>query len=220
MVGTSAARAIETIILNAHEPGSGIWNTAFGIIVLLFGASGVFVELQSAMNTIWKVGPKTGQGVMTFIRQRLASFGMVLVVALLLFGSLLLSAALPVVGKYFQGIVPGGPLVWLLGNALASIALATLLFAFIFKVVPDIDVAWGDVWPGAFVTALVFTFGKMLLSLYIEHSSVTTSYGAAGSLVALTIWTYFSSQIVFLGAELTEVYSRRTEKGVQPTEHK
>jgi membrane protein len=219
IVGTRAARAIETIILNAHNPGSGIWSTVLGIVVLLLGASGVFVELQSAMNTIWKVAPKTGEGVMTFIRQRFASFAMVLVVALLLFASLLLSAVIPVVGKYLAGTMLGGPLVWQLINASASVALATLLFALIFKVVPDIDVAWRDVWPGAFVTAILFTLGKLILAIYIENSSVTTSYGAAGSLVALVIWVYCSSQIVFFGAELTEVYSRRIGTGGQPTEH-
>jgi len=219
MVGAGAARAIEAIILNAHDPGTGIWSTVFGIVVLLLGASGVFVELQSAMNTIWKVAPKAGQGVVTFIRQRFASFVMVLVVSLLLFVSLLLSTALPVLGKYFTGTLLGGPLVWQSINIAASVAIATLLFALVFRVVPDIDVAWKYVWPGAFVTAILFTLGKLMLGLYIENSSVTTSYGAAGSLVALIIWVYCSSQIIFFGAELTEVYSRRVGTGVHPTEH-
>ena len=219
MVGTRAARAIETIILNAHAPGTGTWSTVLGVVVLLLGASGVFVELQSAMNSIWKVAPKTGEGVMTFIRQRFSSFAMVLVVALLLFASLLLSAALPILGKYLAGTMLSGQFVWQSINASASVALATLLFALIFRVVPNIDVAWKDVWPGAFVTAILFTLGKFLLSLYIENSPVTTSYGAAGSLVALVIWVYCSSQIIFFGAELTEVYSRRVGTGVQPTEH-
>ncbi len=219
MVGARAARAIETIILNAHNPGSGNWSTVLGIVVLLFGASGVFVELQSAMNTIWKVGPKAGQGVMTFIRHRFASFVMVLVVTLLLFTSLLLSAAFPFVGKYLTGTMLGGPLVWQSINIATSVAFASLLFALIFKVVPEVAVAWKYVWPGAFVTAILFTLGKLLLGFYIENSSVTTLYGAAGSLVALVIWVYCSSQIVFFGAELTEVYSRRVGTGIQPTEH-
>ena len=219
LVGIKAARAIETIILNSRGPGSGIWSTALGVTVLLLGASGVFAELQSAMNTIWKVEPKAGQGVMTFIRHRFASFAMVLIVTTLLFVSLLLSAALPFIVKYFEGTVPGGQFFWQLFSASASLALTTFLFALIFKVVPDIDVAWKNVWPGAFVTALLFTLGKLLLSLYIENSAVTTSYGAAGSLVALVIWVYCSSQIVFCGAEFTEVYSRRIGTGIQPTEH-
>ena len=217
LVGTKAARAIETIILNARAPGSGISSTVFGVVVLLVGASGVFAELQSAMNTIWKVAPKAGQGVMTFIRHRFFSFAMVLAVAFLLLVSLLLSAALPVVGKYFEGYLPGGEPVWQVLNVSATVAITTVLFALIFRVVPDIEVAWKDVWPGAFVTALLFTFGKLLLSLYIGRSSVTSSFGAAGSLVALVIWVYCSSQIVFFGAELTEVYSRRIGTGVRPT---
>jgi membrane protein len=217
LVGTKAARAIETIILNAHAPGVGISSTVFGVIVLLVGASGVFAELQSAMNTIWKVAPKAGQGVITFIRHRFFSFAMVLSVAFLLLVSLLLSAALPVIGKYFEGYLPGGEPVWQVINASATLALTTVLFAVIFRVVPDIEVAWKDVWPGAFVTALLFTLGKLLLGLYIGKSSVTSSLGAAGSLVALVIWVYCSSQIVFFGAELTEVYSRRIGTGVRPT---
>ncbi len=219
LVGVKAARAIETIILNSRGPGSGIWSTVLGVVVLLFGASGVFAELQSAMNTIWKVEPKAGQGVMTFIRHRFFSFAMVLVVALLLFVSLFVGAALPIVAKYFEGTVPGGQLIWQLFNMLVSLILTTFLFALIFKVVPDIDVAWRNVWPGAVLTAVLFTLGKLLLNLYIENSPVTTSYGAAGSLVALVIWVYVSSQIVFCGAEFTEVYSRRIGTGVQPTVH-
>lgn len=209
LVGIKAARAIGTIILNARGPGSGITSTVLGVVILLLGASGVFAELQSAMNTIWKVTPKAGAGLMTFVRHRFFSFAMVLIVAFLLLVSMLLSAALPVVGKYFQGYLRGGEYVWLMGNASVSLTLTTVLFALIFRVVPDIKIAWKEVWPGAFATALLFTLGKLLLSLYIGKWSVTSSYGAAGSLVALVVWVYCSSQIVFFGAELTQAYSRR-----------
>jgi membrane protein len=208
-MGTEVGRAIETIIVNARVAHSGLSSTAFGVVVLLLGASGVFAELQSAMNTIWKVEPKAGRGVLTFIRHRLFSFAMVLAVAFLLLVSLIVSAALAAFGKFFEKYLPGGELVWQVVNVLGSLAVATALFALVFRVVPDIDLEWKNVWPGAFATALLFTLGKLLLGLYIGKSSVTSSYGAAGSLVALVVWVYYSSQIVFLGAELTHTYSRR-----------
>jgi len=213
LVGMKAAEAIETAILSARHPHSGISSTVFGIVVLLIGASGVFAELQSAMNTIWNVRPKTGQGVITFIRHRLFAFVMVLVFVLLLFASLLAAAALPFFAKYFEENLWGKVPTWRLALVPLSLAMTTLLFGLLFKIVPDIKVAWKDVWPGAFVTALLFAVGKLLLSLYIEDSAVTTSYGAAGSVVALLIWVYGSSQIIFFGAEFTEVYSRRRSGG-------
>jgi membrane protein len=209
MVGTKAARAIETIILNAQTPRSGISSMVLGVVVLFFGASGVFSELQSAMNLIWRVVPEAGQGVKTFVRHRFISFAMVLVVASLLLASLILSAALAAVGKFFGGYLPGGELVWQVVNGLASLALTTVLFALVFKIVPEVEITWRNAWPAAFVTALMFTLGKLLLGLYIGKSSVTSSFGAAGSLVALVVWVYCSSQIVFFGAELSAVYARR-----------
>ena len=220
LVGMKAAEAIETAILSARHPHSGISSTVFGIVVLLIGASGVFAELQSAMNTIWNVRPKTGQGVITFIRHRLFAFVMVLVFVLLLFASLLAAAALPFFAKYFEENLWGKVPTWRLALVPLSLAMTTLLFGLLFKIVPDIKVAWKDVWPGAFVTALLFAVGKLLLSLYIEDSAVTTSYGAAGSVVALLIWVYGSSQIIFFGAEFTEVYSRRMNGGSLYAQHR
>jgi len=219
LVGMKAAQAIENAILSANLPHSGISSTVFWIFVLLLGASGVFAELQSALNTIWNVRPKTGQGVMMFIRHRLSAFVMVLAFILLLLVSLLVAAALPFFGKYFAEKLGYAHPVWQLFLVPLSLAMTTLLFGLLFKVVPDIEIAWQDVWPGAFVTALLFAFGKLLLSLYIEGSAVTTSYGAAGSAVALLIWVYGSSQVVFFGAELTAVYSQRIGVGTLPTEH-
>lgn len=217
VVGTEAARAIEIAVANSGKDGTGIWSAALGIVILILGASGVFVELQSAMNVIWKVAPKPGHGVLTFIRQRMLSFAMVLTVAFLLFVSLIVNAALAVVGKFFSGYLPLGESIWQIMYTAISLAITTCLFALLFRELPDIEVAWQNVWPGAFVTALLFTFGKLLLALYIGKASVTSTFGAAGSLVALVIWVYYSSQIVFLGAELTEVYSRRVGTGFRPT---
>jgi membrane protein len=212
IVGKEAARAIETIIANAHAPGTSVWSSIIGLVVLLVGASGVFVELQSALNQIWQVQPKVGQGLMTFVRQRFFSFAMVLAVAFLLLVSLIWGAALAATGKFFENFLPGGEAVWQVVTLVASLLLTTALFALIFRVVPDAEITWGEVLPSAFITALLFTLGKFLLGLYLGKSSVTSSYGAAGSLVALVIWVYYSSQIVFFGAELTEVYSRRCVK--------
>ncbi|HEY5955989.1 MAG TPA: YihY/virulence factor BrkB family protein [Polyangiaceae bacterium] len=212
IVGTEAARAIETIIAHAYAPSTNAMSTIVGLIVLLMGASGVFVELQSALNQIWRVAPKPGQGLTTFIRQRFFSFAMVLAVAFLLLVSLLLSAALAATGKFFESYLPGGEFLWQVVTLGASLILTAALFALIFRVVPDVDISFREVLPSALITALLFTVGKLLLGLYLGKSSVTSSYGAAGSLVALVIWVYYSSQIVFFGAELAEVYSRRCIK--------
>lgn len=208
VVGPEAARAIETIIRDAHAPSAGVFSTVFGVVVLLFGASGVFVELKSAMNAIWKVNSKAQSVVATFVRTRVVSFVMVLAVSTLLLASLLLSAALTIIETYFEGYLPGSKLIWQVANAVGSLALTTVFFAAIFRLLPDIEMTWKVVWPGAFVTALLFAFGKLLLGLYITQSSVSSSYGVTGSFAAAVIWVYYSSQIVFIGAEFTAAYSR------------
>jgi membrane protein len=211
VVGPEAARAIETIVLNARSPGEGFWSTVFGVFVLFFGASGVFVELKSAMNAIWKAAPKTDGVVTTFVRNRVVSFVMVLGVTTLLLGSLLLSPAFNFIAnfRYFEGQLPGGKLAWQAASILGTLALTTGLFAVVFRFLPDIETPWKAVLPGAFVTALLFTFGKLLLGLYISSSSVTSSFGVTGAIVAVVIWVYYTSQIVFIGAEFTTAYSRR-----------
>lgn len=218
-VGPEAARAIESLILNARAPGSGLWGTGFGIIVLLIGASGVFVELQSAMNMIWKVESASGQVLKAFVRQRFFSFAMVLAAATLLLLSLVLSATLGILGSSFEGYLPGGARVWQLVNVVGSLALTTALFALVFKVVPDVAIAWKDLLPGAFLTATLFTIGKLLLGVYIQKSSIMSSFGAVGSLVALLVWVYVSSQIFFLGVEFTVLWVQRSGRSAttQPT---
>ena len=209
MLGSEVARAIEAIIVNARAPGPGIASTILGVVVLLLGASGVFVELQSAMNTIWNVSPIAGTVVPTFFRRRLISIVMILSGAVLMLALPLLSATRVAAGVFFKKHLPGGEMIWQLGIGVSSFVLEAALFAVVFQAVPEIDVAWKNVWPGAIVTAVLFTLGKLLLGVYIGKSTVTSSYGAASSLVALVAWVYYSSQVVFLGAEFTEVYSRR-----------
>jgi membrane protein len=216
IVGVEAARAIETIIAHAEAPAAGIWSTLIGAVVLLLGASGVFNELASALNSIFDVSLKPGQGALGFLRHRFLAFAMVLTVALLLFLSLILSAVLSAVGHFFASYLPGGELVWQLANFAIGLAFGTALFGLIFKVVPDVEVAWRDLWVGALVTATLFSLGKLLLGLYIGKSAPASSYGAAGSLVALVIWVYYSSQVFFFGAEFTQVYARRFGNAIRP----
>ena len=216
IVGEQAARAIEGIISNAEAPAAGIASTVIGLVVLLLGASGVFSELASALNAIFDVTPKPGQGALGFLRHRLFAFAMVLAVAFLLLISLVLSAGLSAVGHFFERYLPGGEIVWQLANLAIGLALATALFALIFKVVPDVEVAWRDLWVGALFTAALFTLGKSLLGLYIGKSAATSAYGAAGSLVALVLWVYYSTQVFFFGAEFTQVHARRFGGAIRP----
>lgn len=209
IVGPDAAKAIQSIAANAKDPAPGILSTVVGVVVLLLGASGVFIELHSALNRIWEVQPKPGRGVLGFIRDRLFSFAMVLAVAFLLLVSLILSAVLAAVGHFFEQSLPGGEVIWQVTNFLVSLGVTTVLFALIYKYVPDAVIRWRDVWLGAFVTAVLFSIGKLLLALYIGKSTFSSSFGAAGSLVALVVWVYYSSQIVFLGAEFTQAWARR-----------
>jgi membrane protein len=216
IVGSEAANAIQSIAANAKDPAPGITSTVVGAVVLLLGASGVFIELHSALNTIWEVKPKPGRGVMGFIRDRLFSFAMVMAVAFLLLVSLILSAFLAAVGHFFAETLPGGEFLWQVVNFLVSLGVTTLLFALIYKYVPDAEIVWRDVWLGAAVTAVLFSIGKLLLALYIGKSSFASSFGAAGSLVALVVWVYYSSQIVFLGAEFTQAWARRFGGRIRP----
>jgi membrane protein len=219
LVGHESAQTVESMIAAANRPRSGALATAFGIGVLIFGASGVFKELQDSLNTIWEVKPKPGQGLRAFIRKRFLSISMVFGTAFLLLVSLVVSTALSALGRVVERFLPGAPIIWqILGN-LVSFGIVTLLFAMIFKFLPDVKIQFRDVWIGAVVTALLFMFGKFLLGLYLSRSSVTTGYGAAGSIVAMLLWVYYSAQIFFFGAEFTQAYARRYGSRIEPDEH-
>jgi membrane protein len=217
VVGPSGEAAVRAIVENARTPSAGIVSSAFGLVVLLFGASGVFGELQSALDTIWEVTPKPGRGLWGTIRDRLFSFAMVMGVAFLLLVSLILSTLLAAVGRFFERSLPGGEMVWQALNFVLSFAVVSALFAVTFKVVPDVKIRWRDVWMGAVVTAFLFSVGKFLIGLYLGKSSVASSYGAAGSLVLLVIWVYYSALILFLGAEFTQVYAKRFGSRIRPS---
>jgi membrane protein len=217
VVGPQGASAVDAIVENARTPSAGIVSSVLGVVVLLFGASGVFGELQSALNKIWEVEPKPGRGLWGTIRDRLFSFAMVMGVAFLLLVSLLLSTALAAVGRFLEQSLPGGEPLWQVVNFVLSLSIVSALFAVTFKVVPDAKVRWRDVWMGAVVTAFLFSVGKFLIGLYLGKSSVASSYGAAGSLVLLVIWVYYSAAILFLGAEFTQVYAKRFGTNIRPS---
>ncbi len=216
IVGEQAGKGIQTLLQHANEPEGGTFGSILGIVVLIFGASGVFGELQSALNEIWEVEPRPGRGILGFLRDRVFSFSLVLGVAFLLLVSLVISAVLSAMGKFFSTTLPGGEVLWQLLNVGISFAVITSLFAVLLRVVPDIKVPWRGIWPGAAVTALLFTIGKFALGMYLGRASVASPYGAAGSVVVLVIWVYYAAQIVFLGAEFTRQYVRARGMEIKP----
>jgi membrane protein len=216
LVGHKSAQVIQNIIAQANKPASGIVSSVVGTVILLAGASGVFGALQDGLNTIWEVAPKPGRGVPRIIKDRFLSLTMVLGVGFLLLTSLIISAGLAVLGKYIAGILPLSWLALEILNLLVSFAVVATLFALIFKVLPDVEIAWSNVWIGACITSLLFTIGKFLIGLYLGRGTVGTAYGAAGSLVVILIWIYYSAQILFFGAELTKVYANRFGSHIKP----
>ncbi len=215
LVGEKGAEAIQAMLQSAsEETSSGVVAAIVGVVALLFGASGVFGELQDALNTIWGVKPKPGRAILGAIKDRFFSFAMVLAIAFLLLVSLVVTAALAAVGKFGSGLIPEAFLQAL--NLAVSLGVVTLLFAMIFKILPDVRIAWRDVWIGAFATAVLFTVGKSLIGLYLGKSAVGSAFGAAGSLVIVLVWIYYSAQILFLGAEITQVHARHYGTGVVP----
>jgi membrane protein len=216
LLGPQGAEAIQTLLQNAGKTGAGIVATVVGIGTLLLGASGAFAQLQDALNTIWEVKPKPGRGIRGMLRDRFLSFSLVLAIGFLLLVSLILSAALAAVGKYLAGVLPLSSALMQGLNFALSFAATTFLFALIFKVLPDVRIRWRDVWIGAAVTALLFSIGRFLIGLYLGRSSVSSAYGAAGSLVVVLVWVYYSAQILLLGAEFTQVYASKFGRGMTP----
>ncbi|MBD1823161.1 YihY/virulence factor BrkB family protein [Cyanobacteria bacterium FACHB-DQ100] len=220
LVGRQGAEFIQSMIQNASRPGSGGGiATLIGIGVLIFGASGVFGQLQTALNTIWEVKPKPGRAVKSFVQARFLSFAMVLVIGFLLLVSLILSAVFSGVSAYFGGLLPEALHVGQVLNFVITFALTTLLFAAIYKFLPDVKVPWKNLWVGSAVTALLFNIGKFLIGLYLGNSSVGSTYGAAGSLVVVLLWVFYSAQILLLGAEFTQVYSKYRGRPIEPSSH-
>ena len=208
LVGPTGAKAIEAMLQSASSPSSGVIATIVGIITLLIGASGVFGELQASLNTIWEVPDREGGGVWHFVKDRLLSVLMVLGTGFLLLVSLILSAGLAAAGSFLLGVLPLPESVLHVINFALSFGIITVLLALIYKVLPDAPIAWRDVWIGAVLTAFLFEVGKLLIGLYIGKANFASSYGAAGSLVIILVWVYYSTQILLFGAEFTEVYAK------------
>jgi membrane protein len=208
-VGQAGAEAIHTVIQSANRPTLGTIASFIGLGTILLGASGAFVELQEALNRIWKVQRRSEGIVRGTIRKRFLSFALVVGSGFLLLLSLAASAALAVVGKFMGHLLPVPASLFESANSLLSFAVITLLFAMMFKVLPDTHIAWGDVWIGAAATSLLFTIGKMLIGLYLGKSTIASPYGAAASLVIVLVWVYYSAQIFLLGAEFTHVYANK-----------
>ena len=218
-IDPSGVKVIQDIAANASKPHSGIIATAIGIVLALFGASGVFGQLQDALNTIWGVRPKPGGGIMGFIRTRFLSFAMVGGVCFLLLVSLTVETLLRGLRQYLQNMMPGGDIVTLALFLLFDMAVVVLLFAMIFRYLPDAKIEWRDVWVGATLTAVLFAFGKFALGFYLGSGAAGSAYGAASSLITLLLWIYYAAQILLFGAEFTQVYANTYGARVVPMEH-
>jgi membrane protein len=219
LVGPKGVEAIQLLVRYAPQNESSLVATALGLLTMFFGATGAFTELQDALDTIWEVRPKPGLGIVDMIRDRFLSFALVLVIGFLLLVSLVISATLDSLNTRVTDVLPDR-FQWLqMAHSVTSLAVITVLFALIYEVLPDATVAWRNVWLGALVAAALFVVGKKLFSLYLGHSTVGSSYGAAGSLVIVVLWTYYSACIVLFGAEITQVQARLRGERIEPAEH-
>lgn len=207
LVGEDSAKAIQAILENVRKPSAGFIATGIAGVTLFFGATGVFAQVQESLNTIWGVENKQESGIIQMLKSRFLSFLTVLGSGFLLLASLVLSAGLAAIGTSLESFLPGpGPLLELM-NVLISFGTITLLFAMIYKVLPDVSIRWRDVWIGAGMTSFLFAIGKLLIGLYVGNTQVGLVYGAAGSLIVILLWVYYASQIFLFGAEFTAVYA-------------
>ncbi|MGI4830161.1 MAG: YihY/virulence factor BrkB family protein [Janthinobacterium lividum] len=220
IMGPDGRNAVQTMLASGQKASSGIFATLLGLATLVFGASGVFGELRSALNTIWEAKPKASSGLWGLLRERFFSIGMVFSVGFVLLVSLLASAGLAAVTTFFKGFLPIPSIVLGSLNFVVSFLGIAVLFGFILKYVPETKVEWRDVRIGALATALLFTIGKSLLGLYLGKASPGSAYGAAGSLVVMVIWVYYSAQIFFFGAEFTHVYALSERGALDSEPHK
>jgi len=215
----SAVQVVQDIAQKASQPGKSALATVIGIALALFGASAVFGQLQDALNTIWGVKAKPAQGIWGFLRSRFLSFAMVAGVCFLLLVSLAIEALLKGFSHYIQSVLPGGIVIALSVYLIFDFAVVVLLFALIFKSLPDVKIQWRDVWIGAVMTAILFGIGKWLLGFYLGSGAAASAYGAASSLITLLLWVYYSSQILLFGAEFTQVYAARAGREFEPDEY-
>jgi membrane protein len=215
----SAVQVVQSIAQKASQPGKSTIATIIGVALALFGASGVFGQLQDALNTIWGVKAKRGGGIWRFLRSRFLSFAMVGGICFLLLVSLILESLLKGFSHYVQSVLPGGLVIAMSIYLIFDFGVVVLLFALIFKLLPDVQIQWRDVWIGAVLTAIFFGMGKWLLGFYLGSGAAGSAYGRASSLITLLLWVYYSSQILLFGAEFTQVYAARAGRGVKPDEY-
>ena len=220
MMGDQAAKQAQEMVENANAQESGTVATIISILTLIFGATGVFNELKSSLNSIWGVKSKPKNGMWGLVTDRILSFGMVLSLGFVLLVALVINAGVAMAGGYFSSVLPeAGEVILQVFNMLLSIGVTTLLFAVLFKGLPDVNIKYSDVWKGALFTAVLFAIGKLLIGLYIGQSDIGGTYGAAGSMVVILVWVYYSALILFLGAEFTAVYADRYGTHLRPSAH-
>ena len=210
LMGAEAAKGIQDLLSSVSKPSTGIVGTLLGVVFLLIGATSVFGELQDALDRIWRAPARAkAGGLLTLLRTRLLSFGMILGIAFLLMVSLVTGAAIAAFGKWWGGWFGGWEMLAQVINAVIGFVMTTAVFALIYKLMPRVKVSWGDVWVGAAVTALLFTVGRLLISLYIGKTGVASGFGAAGSVAVVFVWVYYSAQVFLVGAEFTWIYAQR-----------
>jgi membrane protein len=219
VVGAENAVSIQTVLKNQFSPSSNIRATLVAIATILFGATTVFAQLKQALNMIWGVQPKPGRGLKDFIKTRILSIFMVLGIGLILLLSLIISSVLSGTSEILEKYLFIPSFIWSLVDLAISFGLITLLFAQIYRVLPDVKIAWKDVGVGAAMTAVLFIIGKSVISLYLGQSSIASAYGAAGSFVVLLMWIFYSTQIFLFGAEFTQVWSRRYGSQIRPNKN-
>lgn len=218
LVGQKGSEAIHSLLIAANRPKAGMFATILGFATLFLGATSVFVQLQQSLNAIWNVRP-TITGIRAYLKTRIVSFGALLAIGFLLMVSLILTTAIEAASAWIGGFFPGERVLWSSVNFSVSLGIVTLLFALMFKILPDVKIRWKDVWIGALITAVLFSLGKFLIGMYLGRSSVSSAYGAAGSFVIVLMWVYYSVQILLFGAASTRIYANRFGSHIRPASH-
>lgn len=219
-VGPQIGAAIQDLLRYSHQAGGGIWTTILSTILLIVAATGLFTQIQEALNSIWDVKAKPGRGIWGTIKDRFWSFLMIVSIGLLVLLAVAINAGMAMLNKFLHpSELPGGLFIWQCLNVALSWIYLTLLFAALYKILPDAHIAWADVWLGAALTAFLFLLGNHLIGLYLKWTDVATTYGAAGSIVVILLWVYYSSQVLLFGAELTHIHAQRKGKETKPKEN-
>jgi membrane protein len=219
LTGPQGAALTQTVIDHTMSQEASLWSLLVGTVLTLFGATTVFAQLQHALNVVWRVKAVPGNAIVSFIRQRLLSFAIVLVIGFLLMVSLLMSAIFGSLHMYLDQRMAGGAIFWQLLDLAMSFGLATLLIALMFRYLPDADVPWRDTWLGGFITAVLVTVGKHVIGQYLGQASIASSFGAAGSVVVFMVWVYYVALILLLGAEITQAVACQRGERIAPSEH-